>query len=74
MADQKSIGELRLFVVGERSGNPTEWDGSLPWALVIAHDAAEASRLAADASGQPIEIPFRAPTQLLFSSGDGGWA
>jgi hypothetical protein len=37
---------LRLFVVGERSGNPGDWPIECRRAYVVAHDAEEARALA----------------------------
>jgi hypothetical protein len=65
--------ELKLFVIGEQSPDPDDWAfGSLPSALVIAHDAEEAKRLAPSACGEPVEIAFDKPKKLLFEN-TGGW-
>lgn len=66
--------ELKLFVVGESSANPETWDGSMPWAIVIAHNADEATSLARDASGPAVEIVLDKPRIIYCSNGDGGWA
>jgi hypothetical protein len=67
------MGELKLYVVGERSPNPDEWDGGVSWALVIARDADEAGRLAPEAVGLPLEVAFDKPKVLIRRTGDGGW-
>ena len=62
--------KLRLFVVGEASGDLDEWmSWRSDWAIVIAHDEEEARTLV-DFSNTVAEIPFTRAVKLMheFSS------
>jgi hypothetical protein len=70
------VEKLKLFVVGESSPNPDDWDsgwGSPRKAIVIAHDETEAAKLADEISGPITEIPMTSPVVLMHESlrGDG---
>ena len=43
--DNRPMGALKLFVLGERSPNPDEWDMAGEIAIVMAHDSEEALRM-----------------------------
>lgn len=64
--------KLRLFVIGELSGDPDDW---IPWnpyrAIVIAHDEEEARRLV-DCCTMIAEIPFVRPVKLMSESAADG--
>jgi len=65
--------KLKLFVIGEMSSDPAEWDfGVVTSALVVAHDAKEAKDLAHGAWGEPIEVPLDKPKLVLFQIAHGG--
>jgi hypothetical protein len=65
------VGNLKLFVLGEISSDPSKWDGYGSRALVIAHDATEAEMLVSEISGPALEIPLNAPQLVLFDLGHG---
>jgi hypothetical protein len=54
---------LKLFVVGELSPTPADWDGYNSRALVLAGDAQQAERLT-DVPGIAIEIDMTNPAVL----------
>jgi hypothetical protein len=54
---------LKLFVVGAKTADPSEWMGEL--ALVIANDAEEAKLLADATHDSATEIHFRNPIVLM---------
>jgi hypothetical protein len=56
--------KLRLFVVGESSGDPDEWMAYGERAIVVAHDEEEARSLV-DFSNRVTEIPFTKPVKLM---------
>lgn len=64
--------KLRLFVIGESSGDPGDW---LPWnpyrAIVIAHDEEEARSLV-EGSSTVTEIPFTRAIKLMSESAPDG--
>lgn len=68
---------LKLFIVGETSGNPDDWDDYTSFSLVYAHDEDEARSLVGD------DIDERHVAAVLFpevpgviythSAVNGGW-
>jgi hypothetical protein len=59
--------KLRLFVVGESSGDPDEWSSYTNRAIVIAHDEEEARGLV-DFSNMVTEIVFTRAVELMHES------
>jgi len=58
------VGGLKLFVVGEESGDPSLWDTYPDRSLVLAHDAEEARRLVGN--GAPVaEVMGETPCVLM---------
>jgi hypothetical protein len=62
------MDKLKLFIVGESSPNPDEWNSWGAHAIVVAHDATEAESLAEGCCGPATEIPMDAPVCLAFDS------
>jgi hypothetical protein len=64
------MAELKLFVVGESSGNPDEWRDSGGRVLVIATDPAEALSLIPEGESArlytPIEVSLVNPALLAI--------
>jgi hypothetical protein len=56
--------KLKLFVVGESSGDPDEWSGEGGYSIVIAHDETEA--MSFSPGGPVAEIPLTKVRQLVF--------
>jgi hypothetical protein len=62
---------LRLFVVGESSGDPETWSPYGSRRLVFANDAEEAVALAGDLVGGPAsEVMAERPALVFYDSGD----
>lgn len=61
-------GPLRLFIVGESSGNPADWNEDGPRAVVLARSPAEA-RSMSGCAGAVVEVRTDKPTVLLTTVG-----
>jgi len=60
--------KLKLFIVGESSGDPNEWNTrTVARAIVIARTPEEASNIA-EFSTMAIEIPFDEPKLLMMQT------
>jgi hypothetical protein len=65
--------EMKLFVVGETSGNPGEWNPWNPYrAIVVARNEEEARGLA-EGSRSVAEIPLTRPVKLMVEELPGGF-
>ena len=62
---------LKLFVVGESSGDPAEWRTIYHRAIVAAHNPEEAAKLADLSTSMVHEITLREPTVLFIEVDDG---
>ena len=63
---------LKLYVVGERSGDPADWPVQCARAYVVAHDADEARALARMGGDRPVaEVAPGEPTVLLYEEDNG---
>lgn len=72
MDQQKPNGSLlRMFVIGESSGDPDKWDrnGS---AIVLARDEDEARRLPRDSWGEVHEVAISGPRLICVFPEDLG--
>jgi hypothetical protein len=66
------MNELKLFVVGEPSGRPSDWPIMCDRAFVIARDADEARKIARRDTDSPVaEVLFDEPTVLCVEKDDG---
>lgn len=63
--DAKPVVDLRLFVVGEPSGNPDEWEDN-DRTLVLARDEREATLLSI-VPGKAFEVVSKVPIQLEWA-------
>jgi hypothetical protein len=61
MSDPK----LKLFVVGESSGNPDDWSEHGGYSIVLAADSSEAESVSAF-PGPAIEVRAKEAVQLAF--------
>lgn len=59
---------VRLFIVGERSGNPADWSDWGPRTLVLARSAEEAQAMA-EHSSAVAEVQLDKPGVLLTTEG-----
>lgn len=64
--------KLKLYVVGEASGDPSEWSGFSARTLVFARSAKEAGRMVTYHGAGIAEVRVTAPTVLLSESEVGG--
>ena len=62
---------LKLFVVGESTGNPTDWDWVCHRAIVAARSAEEAVRLVPACGPRVSEIRLSEPMVLCYEEDDG---
>lgn len=63
---EERAGELKLFVVGESSGDPENWSGFGSRVFVIASNAAEALALAGDLAAPCVaEVDMTKPSVLV---------
>jgi hypothetical protein len=65
-------GKLRLFVVGELSGDPDKWGEWGERTLVIANDEQEAASLAEAGTDAVTEVAFVRPCALMTDKGRSG--
>ncbi len=60
------MGELKLFVVGQESGNPDEWTELIDYSVVIARDEDDAAKIAGLGFRRYIiEISLESPRLIL---------
>jgi len=63
---------LKLYVVGERSGNPADWPVECARAYVVARDPEEARALARMGDDEPVaEVAPEEPMVLLYEEDNG---
>lgn len=63
---------LKLYVVGESSGDPGDWPVMCDRTFVIAHDAVEARTVSRRGGECPTaEVEFKEPTLLYVEQDDG---
>jgi hypothetical protein len=63
---------LKLYVVGERSGDPADWPVQCSRAYVVAYDTEEARALVRMGEGEPVaEVALAEPMVLLYEEDNG---
>ena len=67
---QQNVKQMKLFVVGESSGNPDDWSEWPIRALVIAGSADEAIALSETFGPLAVEVSFEKPG-ILFKDESG---
>jgi hypothetical protein len=63
--------KLKLFVVGESSSNPDDWDGYGTTAIVIAESKEQAKTLCPELSDTVTEIPLDRPMVIHVEGASG---